>query len=245
MNNNKVNYANSEKKDCRCNIKALREILGLFKGVAETDLEVNIVTKADKFKGFIFDLTEDIVYLSPSINSRPYEFIPLSNIVAVFVNNITPKPLCHKLKEKIEYYLNSTDTLNHCCLTDGITNTLHSIRRFNDSKHHLCFNLNTLLTTSLGTFFVDIADITKINKDVIFLASKNDYAIVVTRAIDSIFLSKDKIDNSISFKNVVASEKEDSTSGQSSSDSNTSEENNSALNQSFTDSNASEEVSNN
>lgn len=235
VNEEKVNYSNLINKACCCDTSTLRTILEFFRAAAETDIKVSIVTKTDKFTGYIFDLTEDILYISPEKNSKPHEFIPICNIVAVFADKIVPKPLCHKLKEKIEYLMNSTCDSTPCCCANEMANVISSIRRFNDSKTHLCFNLDTLFTISSGFFCINIGDIAKVNKDVIFIINENNYSIIVTCAITSVSLCKAKSSNDSTSSegnstqvqesnNSEISEEENSTQAQKSSDSEVSEE---------------------
>ena len=185
MSNNLINNCN---EDLCSDINTLRLLLGLFK---ERDIKVAISTIISTFGEFISDISEDIVYMSDSINSTPSKFIPLCNIVRVYADasDITDT-LREELISNIETLIKSTCNIDRCCCTDGIADTINGMRQFNSNKNDLlCFNLytNAELTINSNNCF-EIGNIVKANAEIVFAISENKFFIYSTPKINSIYL---------------------------------------------------------
>lgn len=131
-------------KSPRCDkcpiIESLRKMLQLFE---RRDTVVIIVTRNKSFRGYIYKITEDTVYLSDNMVSEPNVFICIYNIVRFnTMNTITNPNILMQLSEKISTLINSTCNINPCCRIDGIVEVIDRFNKTN-STDLLCFILDT------------------------------------------------------------------------------------------------------
>lgn len=175
-------------EDCCCDIDTLRKILKLLR---EEDIIVAIATKTDIFGEFIFDIANDVVFISNAANANPTEFVPLCNIVRVFaeVDGLADN-VREELMGEIEDLIRSTCNLNRCCCTDGLADTINDIRKFNSNSNNLlCFNLDANVDFAINPDnCFEIGNIVKANADVVFAIFEDNFFIYPTCAIDSMHL---------------------------------------------------------
>jgi hypothetical protein len=188
MDQNSIKYYDFCDRNSRCDnsssIEALRKILQLFE---KRDILVIIVAKNKSFRGYIYKVTKDTVYLSDNMVSEPNVFISICNIVRLnTMNAITDSNIIMQLSEKISAFISSDCSIDSCCGIEGISEVINCFKETNNADL-LCFTLDTDINFPISnTNCFTRTQIIKANTDMVFAIRGNRIFIYPTCGICSL-----------------------------------------------------------
>lgn len=188
MDENSIKYYDFCDRNSRCDngssVETLRKILQLFE---KKDILVIVVAKNKSFRGYIYEITKDTVYLSDNMISKPNVFISICNIVRLnTMNAITDSNTIMQLSEKISNFISSDCSINPCSCIDGISEVINCFKE-TDNADLLCFTLDTDINFPISnTNCFTRAQIIKANTDIVFAIRSNRIFIYPTCGICSL-----------------------------------------------------------
>jgi hypothetical protein len=151
------------------------------------DTLVIIVTRNKSFRGYIYKITKDTVYLSDNMASEPNVFICICNIVRFnTMNAIDNANILMQLSEKISNFISLTCDINPCCCIDSIVEVIDCFKETNNTDL-LCFILDTDFNFPINnTNSFTRTQIIKADTNIVFAIKSNRIFLYPTCGINSI-----------------------------------------------------------